>query len=151
MPLSLEVTAREEPGLSATLAGGKRLVFPPLNSGLVSQILAAGASTSEPRVAKSANSSDNAVILNWRVPTMANLDETTASLWQSMQRGEPAATALRKTLNLGDAYRVQLNLLARWQAAGKKLAGWKIGLSGASARKRMGLSDPKCVSRSARG
>jgi 2-keto-4-pentenoate hydratase len=73
---------------------------------------------------------------------MANLDETKASIWQSMQRGEPAAAALRQTLTLGDAYRVQLDLLARWQAAGKKLAGWKIGLSGASARKRMGLSEP---------
>jgi len=73
---------------------------------------------------------------------MANLEETTASIWHTMQRGEPAAAALRNSLTLGDAYRIQLNLLARWQASGKKLAGWKIGLSGASARKRMGLSEP---------
>jgi 2-keto-4-pentenoate hydratase len=73
---------------------------------------------------------------------MNKLEETTNSIWQSMQKGEPAAAALHKTLTLGDAYRVQVNLLARWQSAGKKLAGWKIGLSGAAVRRRMGLEEP---------
>lgn len=73
---------------------------------------------------------------------MANLEETTASIWQTMQRGQPTAETLRRTLTLEDAYRVQLSLLGRWLETGKKLAGWKIGLSGAAARKRMGLAEP---------
>jgi len=73
---------------------------------------------------------------------MAKVEETTASLWETMQRGQPAAEALRRALTLDDAYQVQLRLLSRWLGAGKKLAGWKIGLSGAAARKRMGLAEP---------
>ena len=61
---------------------------------------------------------------------MNTIEETTDAIWQSMQRGEPAAAALRKILTVGDAYRVQVNLLRRWQSEGKKLAGWKIGMSG---------------------
>jgi 2-keto-4-pentenoate hydratase len=73
---------------------------------------------------------------------MNTIEETTDAIWQSMQRGEPAAAALRKILTVGDAYRVQVNLLRRWQAEGKKLAGWKIGMSGAAVRARMGLAEP---------
>jgi 2-keto-4-pentenoate hydratase len=73
---------------------------------------------------------------------MNNIEQTTDNIWQSMQKGNPAAESLRKTLTLADAYQVQLKLLARWQSAGKKLAGWKIGMGSAAVRARMGLSEP---------
>jgi 2-keto-4-pentenoate hydratase len=73
---------------------------------------------------------------------MNNLEQTTDSIWQSMQKGEPAAPSLRKTLTLADAYQVQLKLLGRWQSAGRKLAGWKIGMGSAAVRARMGLAEP---------
>jgi 2-keto-4-pentenoate hydratase len=50
--------------------------------------------------------------------------------------------ALQKTLTFADAYRVQLGVLARWQAAGEKLGGWKIGASAEGARKALGLQAP---------
>jgi 2-keto-4-pentenoate hydratase len=73
---------------------------------------------------------------------MTNVEQVTESVWQSMRQGRPAPESLRKTLTLADAYQVQVNLLRRWQSEGKKLAGWKIGMSGAAVRKRMGLAEP---------
>ncbi len=73
---------------------------------------------------------------------MNTIEQATETIWQSMINGQPAAEALRKTLSIADAYQVQVNLLRRWQAEGKKLAGWKIGMSGAAVRARMGLSEP---------
>ena len=73
---------------------------------------------------------------------MTTTEQATDSIWQSMLKGRHAAESLRKTLTLADAYQVQVNLLRRWQSEGKKLAGWKIGLSGASARARFGLTEP---------
>jgi 2-keto-4-pentenoate hydratase len=74
--------------------------------------------------------------------TMSNIEAAAETIWQSMQQGEDAPEKLRKTLTLDDAYRVQVNLLTRWRGAGTKLAGWKIGMSGAAVRKRMGLAEP---------
>ena len=71
-----------------------------------------------------------------------NIDEATNILWQSTPNGASPAATLHKQLTMNDAYRVQLNILARRQAAGEKLAGWKIGLSAASARQAFGLSAP---------
>jgi 2-oxopent-4-enoate/cis-2-oxohex-4-enoate hydratase len=73
---------------------------------------------------------------------MNTIEQATNTIWQSMVKGQPASEALRKTLSLADAYHVQVNLLRRWQSEGKKLAGWKIGLSGAAIRARMGLTEP---------
>jgi 2-keto-4-pentenoate hydratase len=73
---------------------------------------------------------------------MNKIERATDSIWQSMREGRHAPESLRKTLTLDDAYHVQVNLLRRWQSEGKKLAGWKIGLSGAAARSRMGLAEP---------
>lgn len=71
-----------------------------------------------------------------------NIDEATNILWQSTPNGDSPAATLHKQLTMNDAYRVQLNILARRQAAGEKLAGWKIGLSAASARQAFGLPAP---------
>ncbi len=73
---------------------------------------------------------------------MNPIEQATESIWQAMSKGLPAPEAMRKTLTLADAYHVQVNLLRRWQSEGKKLAGWKIGMSGAAIRARMGLAEP---------
>lgn len=71
-----------------------------------------------------------------------NIQETTETLWQSAKHWSSPAVTLQKTLTLADAYRVQLDILARWQAAGEKLGGWKIGASAEGARKALGLQAP---------
>jgi 2-keto-4-pentenoate hydratase len=70
------------------------------------------------------------------------IEEAIDLLWKSTQQGAPPPAALQKTLTLADAYRVQLGVLARWQAAGEKLAGWKIGLSADAARKMFNFQAP---------
>ena len=71
-----------------------------------------------------------------------NLQETIDVLWQTTQRWEAPAATLQKTLSFPDAYRAQLGVLARWQAAGEQLGGWKIGASAEGARKALGLDAP---------
>jgi 2-keto-4-pentenoate hydratase len=70
------------------------------------------------------------------------IEEAIDLLWQATQQGAPPPAALQKTLTLSDAYRVQLGVLAHWQAAGEKLAGWKIGLSADAARKMFNFQAP---------
>ena len=70
------------------------------------------------------------------------IEEATELLWRATRQGDPPPTTLQKTLTLSDAYRVQLGILARWQNAGEKLAGWKIGLSADAARKMFGFQAP---------
>lgn len=70
------------------------------------------------------------------------IEDAVDLLWHSTRQGAPPPTALQKALTLAEAYRVQLGVLARRQAAGEKLAGWKIGLSADGARKMFGLSSP---------
>lgn len=71
-----------------------------------------------------------------------NIQEATETLWQSAKQWSSPATTLQKTLTLADAYQVQLGILSRWQEAGEKLGGWKIGLSAEGARKMFGLQAP---------
>ncbi len=73
---------------------------------------------------------------------MDTIEQATETIWQSMRKGQPAPEALRKKLTIADCYHVQVNLLRRWLSEGKKLAGWKIGMSGAAVRARMGLTEP---------
>lgn len=70
------------------------------------------------------------------------IDEAVAVLWQSMQTGDHAPAALRKTLTLAEAYKIQFGILDRWLAAGEKQAGWKIGATSDAARKMLNLSAP---------
>lgn len=70
------------------------------------------------------------------------IEEAIELLWQSTQNGAPPPATLQKTLTLTEAYRVQLGILACWQSAGEKLAGWKIGLSADAARKMFGFQAP---------
>jgi 2-oxopent-4-enoate/cis-2-oxohex-4-enoate hydratase len=70
------------------------------------------------------------------------IEEAINILWQAMQTGDHAPTALRKTLTLAEAYRVQLGILKRWITAGETHAGWKIGGTSEAARKMLGLQAP---------
>jgi 2-keto-4-pentenoate hydratase len=71
-----------------------------------------------------------------------NVQDSIEQLWQTTQRWAPPVAALQKTLTLAEAYQIQLGVLARWQATGEKLGGWKIGLSAEGARKMFNLSAP---------
>jgi 2-keto-4-pentenoate hydratase len=71
-----------------------------------------------------------------------NIQEVTEQLWQTTKQWAPPSASLQKTLTFADAYQVQLGILSRWQAAGEKLGGWKIGLSAEGARKMFNLSAP---------
>lgn len=73
-----------------------------------------------------------------------NINEAVEILWQSMQTGDHAPEALRKTLTLTEAYQIQLGILDRWLASGEKQAGWKIGATSDAARKMLNLTVPAC-------
>jgi 2-keto-4-pentenoate hydratase len=68
--------------------------------------------------------------------------QATDILWQSMQQGDHAPQALRKTLALGEAYNVQLGILDRLVAGGEQLSGWKIGGTSDAARQMLKLTEP---------
>lgn len=70
------------------------------------------------------------------------IEDAVNLLWHSTQQKVSPPAALQKALTLAEAYQVQLGVLARRQATGEKLAGWKIGLSADGARKMFGLSSP---------
>jgi 2-keto-4-pentenoate hydratase len=65
-----------------------------------------------------------------------------ASLWQEMQAGRHMPEAWRGRLSIDDAYRAQLALLARYEAAGERHAGWKVGLNAAAMRAQQGVHEP---------
>jgi 2-keto-4-pentenoate hydratase len=85
---------------------------------------------------------DNDLTKRRKETHLMKIEETIDLLWQATQRGAPPPAALQKTLTFADAYRVQLGILARWQARGEKIDGWKIGLSADAARKMFGLDAP---------
>jgi 2-keto-4-pentenoate hydratase len=55
-------------------------------------------------------------------------------LWESAQKGLYYPYALQGRLTLGEAYRVQLEVLGRILASGERQAGWKIGLTADAVR-----------------
>lgn len=69
-------------------------------------------------------------------------NQATDILWQSMQRSDHAPQALRETLELGEAYNVQLGILDRLIAGGEKQSGWKIGGTSDAARQMLKLTEP---------
>jgi 2-keto-4-pentenoate hydratase len=71
-----------------------------------------------------------------------DVKQATDILWQSMQQGDHAPQALRKTLSLGEAYQVQLGILDRLLAGGQELSGWKIGGTSDAARQMLKLTEP---------
>lgn len=72
-----------------------------------------------------------------------NIEQAVDQLWSSTQRrtGVPAALA-GQLATMEEGYRLQLGVLARRIQAGERLAGWKVGLSAAPARRKLGLEAP---------
>lgn len=68
-------------------------------------------------------------------------EQTVQALWESQQRGEVFPQAWRGKLDLHEAYRVQLGILGRRQAAGERQVGWKVGLTAKSIRDMYNASE----------
>lgn len=65
-----------------------------------------------------------------------------AELWAEMQKGRHMPSEWMGKLSLDLAYRVQLALLARYEAAGERQAGWKVGLTAAAMRAQWKIHEP---------
>ena len=70
------------------------------------------------------------------------LEAAVERLWQATQRQVTPELAPNQSLTMDEAYQVQLAMLARHIASGEKQAGWKIGITSAVARSKIGLAAP---------
>jgi 2-keto-4-pentenoate hydratase len=69
-------------------------------------------------------------------------EEIAAALWQAWHQGRHMPREWMGRLSLDEAYRVQLALLARFEAAGERQAGWKVGLTAAAMRAQWNIHEP---------
>ena len=72
-------------------------------------------------------------------PEIAPIVET---FWRERQKGVYFPPAFSGKLSLDDAYRVQLGLTARREAAGERQVGWKVGLTAKAIQEQMGVHEP---------
>ena len=54
---------------------------------------------------------------------------TVERFWEAWRRGEHFPADWRDRLSIGQAYRVQLGVVARRVAAGERQVGWKVGMT----------------------
>jgi 2-oxopent-4-enoate/cis-2-oxohex-4-enoate hydratase len=71
-----------------------------------------------------------------------DLGPITDRLLAALEAGEPAPADLAGTVEMDTAYRIQLEVLRRGVAAGRRHAGWKIGLTNPTMRSERGESSP---------
>lgn len=71
-----------------------------------------------------------------------DLEAALDSFWQARARGEFFPLAWRGRLDLEQAYRVQLGLIARRCAAGERQIGWKVGLTSPAIQRQFGFAEP---------
>jgi 2-keto-4-pentenoate hydratase len=72
---------------------------------------------------------------------MTNIDEAIEAFWQARHGGDyPIHWSAR--LEQTDAYRVNLALIQRHEAEGRRQAGWKVGLTARAIRDQFGLPEP---------
>jgi 2-keto-4-pentenoate hydratase len=71
-----------------------------------------------------------------------DLAAAAASIWAYRQRGVYYPAEWKGRLSTEDAYRIQLDLLARHLAAGEVQAGWKIGLTARAMQIQAGIHEP---------
>ena len=64
------------------------------------------------------------------------------SFWQARQRGEYFPPDWFDRLDLDQAYRIQLGLIARRVAAGERQIGWKVGLTAKPIQEQFGYHEP---------
>ncbi|HEX2943498.1 MAG TPA: hypothetical protein VHO91_20760, partial [Rhodopila sp.] len=65
-----------------------------------------------------------------------------AAFWQARQQGVFFPPDHYGKLNLDQAYRVQLGLIARRCAAGERQIGWKVGLTAPAIQAQFGFHEP---------
>lgn len=65
-----------------------------------------------------------------------------ATLWAEWHKGRHMPPEWMGKLSLDEAYQVQLALLDRFEAAGERQAGWKVGLTAAAMRAQWNIHEP---------
>jgi 2-keto-4-pentenoate hydratase len=70
------------------------------------------------------------------------MDELIEAFWQARLRGEYFPKAYFGRLSIEDAYRVQLGLIQRREAAGERQIGWKVGLTAPAIQAQFGFHEP---------
>jgi len=71
-----------------------------------------------------------------------DLEAAAESIWAYRQRGVYYPAEWKGRLSTDEAYRVQLDLLTRFLAAGDAQAGWKIGLTARAMQAQAGIHEP---------
>ena len=71
-----------------------------------------------------------------------DIDAAVAEFWRERARGVFFPPAWSGRLSLDDAYRIQLGLVARREAAGERRIGWKVGLTAAAIQQQFGVHEP---------
>jgi 2-keto-4-pentenoate hydratase len=74
--------------------------------------------------------------------TAADLERTIDAFWADWQRGVHFPAAWRDRLDLEDAYRVQLGLVARRCVGGVTQIGWKVGLTAKAIQDQFNVHEP---------
>lgn len=70
-------------------------------------------------------------------------DQMAEALWRSIQRGIHDPAELHGAIpSIDDAYSVQLGLLDRFERAGERQAGWKVGLTAKAMQAQIGYHEP---------
>jgi 2-keto-4-pentenoate hydratase len=64
------------------------------------------------------------------------------SFWQARQRGEYFPRDWYDKLDIDQAYRIQLGLVARRVSAGERQIGWKVGLTAKAIQQQLGFHEP---------
>jgi len=70
------------------------------------------------------------------------LERATDSFWDDWRRGVHFPQAWRERLDLDDAYRIQLGLVARRCTGGVKQIGWKVGLTARAIQEQFDVHEP---------
>jgi 2-keto-4-pentenoate hydratase len=71
-----------------------------------------------------------------------DLEAAAEPIWAYRQRGVYYPAEWKGRLSTDDAYHVQLDLLARYLAAGDGQAGWKVGLTARAMQAQAGIHEP---------
>lgn len=70
------------------------------------------------------------------------IEQAADAIWHDTKRGKHMPSEWLGKLSLPDAYAVQLAVLKRRIAEGETHAGWKVGLTAAALRDRLGVAEP---------
>src|ERR1700712_2640707 len=73
---------------------------------------------------------------------MSTTDSLIEEFWQYRQQGIYFPPAYFGKLDVEQAYRVQLGLIARRSAAGERQIGWKVGLTAPAMQQQFGFHEP---------